>query len=62
VYILVNKSFQTLRSKLAAPITDVPEILKQSYLPGLDGLRAMSVLFYEDLRAVTFISYWFTGQ
>ena len=44
MYILVNKSFQTLRSKLAAPITDVPEILKQSYLPGLDGLRAMSIL------------------
>jgi len=44
VYILVNKSFQTLRSKLAAPITDVPEILKQSYLPGLDGLRAISIL------------------
>ena len=44
MHTLVIKYFQSLRSKLAAPITDVPEILKQSYLPGLDGLRAISIL------------------
>jgi peptidoglycan/LPS O-acetylase OafA/YrhL len=39
----VKNYLVNLRSKLSADITEVPEILKPSHLPGLDGLRAISI-------------------
>jgi len=36
--------FDVFREKLFADITSVPEVLQQSYFPGLDGLRAISII------------------
>jgi peptidoglycan/LPS O-acetylase OafA/YrhL len=42
--ITLKEHFDSFRKKLFAEITSVPEILQSSYLPGLDGLRAISVI------------------
>ncbi|WP_259071206.1 acyltransferase family protein [Mucilaginibacter sp. X4EP1] len=40
----MKKELSTLWNKLTSDITEIPEILKTSYFPGLDGLRAVSII------------------
>ena len=40
----LKQRFETFKEKLFADITSVPEILQPSYFPGLDGLRAISII------------------
>jgi peptidoglycan/LPS O-acetylase OafA/YrhL len=40
----LKQHFKGFREKLFAEITSVPEVLQSSYLPGLDGLRAISII------------------
>lgn len=42
--ITLKQRFKTLKEKLFADITEVPIVLQQSYLPGLDGLRGISII------------------
>jgi peptidoglycan/LPS O-acetylase OafA/YrhL len=42
--IILKQRFKTLKEKLFADITDVPAVLQPSHLPGLDGLRGISIL------------------
>ncbi len=42
--IIIKQRFKTCREKLLADITEVPTVLQQSYFPGLDGLRGISIL------------------
>nr|MCS3814155.1 peptidoglycan/LPS O-acetylase OafA/YrhL [Mucilaginibacter sp. X4EP1] len=39
-----KKELRALWNKLTSDITEIPEILKPSYFPGLDGLRAISII------------------
>ncbi|WP_259071205.1 acyltransferase family protein [Mucilaginibacter sp. X4EP1] len=40
----MKKELNILWNKLTSDITEIPEILKPSYFPGLDGLRAVSII------------------
>ena len=41
---VLKKELNILWNKLTSDITEIPEILKPSHFPGLDGLRAVSII------------------
>lgn len=45
MHFFLKKNFYDLKLKLATDINEIPEIFQLKYLPGLDGLRAISIIF-----------------
>jgi peptidoglycan/LPS O-acetylase OafA/YrhL len=62
--IVIRRKLRGVKQKILADITEVPELLQPSYLPGMDGLRAISiiiVLLGHSLIGTWWVNY-FPGQ
>jgi len=60
----INRNIKRVKENLAANITEIPEVLQPSYLPSMDGLRAISiiiVLLGHSLIGTWWVNY-FPGQ